>query len=140
MNWRLIFQLSLFGLAMGLATVFFLPSNIEPFVWFAVWVVSAYLIATRAMGRHFLHGLMVGIGNSLWITAVHVALFRAYADRHAEEIAMSANMGLPTHPRLMMALTGPAIGVISGIIIGLLSLLAGKLVKGRTTSATAGVA
>ncbi len=140
MNWRLIFQLSLFGLAMGIATVFFLPSRIEPFVWFVIWIVSAYLIATRAFGRYFLHGLAVGIGNSIWITAVHVALFRAYADRHAEEIAMSATMGLPTHPRLMMALTGPAIGVVSGIIIGLLALLASKLVKRRATPAPAGVA
>jgi hypothetical protein len=136
MNWRLIFQLSLFGLAMGLATVFFVPSNIEPFFWLVIFIISAYLIATRTMGRFFLHGLMVGIGNSIWITAVHVALFRAYADRHAQEVAMSATMGLPTHPRLMMALTGPVIGVVSGIVIGLLALLASRLVKGRATPAT----
>lgn len=135
MNWRLIFQLSLFGLAMGLATVFFVPSTIEPFLWLVIFIISAYLIATRAGGSYFLHGLMVGIGNSIWITAVHVALFQAYADRHAQEIAMSASMGLRTHPRLMMALTGPIIGIISGIVIGLLSLLASRFVKRRGTPA-----
>jgi hypothetical protein len=30
MNWKLIIQLSMFGLAMGIATVFVIPSNIEP--------------------------------------------------------------------------------------------------------------
>src|ERR1700712_4231696 len=100
MNWRLIFQLSLFGLAMGVATVFFLPSTIEPFFWLAIFIASAWMIATRAPGNYFLHGQFVGIGNSIWITAVHVAFFSAYADRHASEVAMMGQMGLPTHPRL----------------------------------------
>jgi len=30
MNWKLAIQLSLFGLAMGVSTVFLIPSNIEP--------------------------------------------------------------------------------------------------------------
>ena len=57
MNWKLILQLSLFGLAMGLATVFFISSSAEPFFWLAIFIASAYLIATRAPGRYFLHGL-----------------------------------------------------------------------------------
>ena len=140
MNWRLILQLSLFGLAMGIATVFLVPSNIEPFFWLVVMIVSAYLIATRAPGRYFLHGFAVSIANSAWITAVHVGLFRAYADRHAEEIAMMANMGLPTHPRVMMALMGPVWGIVSGVVLGLLALLASKLVKRREAAAPAGAA
>lgn len=30
MNWKLIVRLSLFGLAMGIATMFLIPSTIEP--------------------------------------------------------------------------------------------------------------
>src|ERR1700730_18679960 len=33
MNWPLIFQLSLFGLAMGVGTIFFISSRIEPILW-----------------------------------------------------------------------------------------------------------
>ena len=87
MNWSLIFQLSLYGLAMGLATVFVVPSTVEPFFWLVIFIISAYLIATRAPGRYFVHGLLVGIGNSIWITGVHVALFHSYAARHAGEVA-----------------------------------------------------
>ncbi len=39
MNGKLILQLSMFGLAMGLATVFFIPSSIEPAFWLAIFVV-----------------------------------------------------------------------------------------------------
>ena len=140
MNWRLIFQLSLFGLAMGVATVFIIPSTIEPFFWLAIFIASAWMIATHTPGRYFLHGLLVGISNSIWITAVHVALFSAYADRHAREVAMMGQMGLPAHPRLMTALMGPASGIVSGIIIGLLALLASRLVKRRAVAAPAGAA
>jgi hypothetical protein len=41
MNWRLIAQLSLFGLAMGIATVFFIPSTIEPLFWLVIFGISA---------------------------------------------------------------------------------------------------
>ncbi|MFZ0968503.1 MAG: hypothetical protein WAN13_09550, partial [Candidatus Acidiferrales bacterium] len=72
MNWKIIFLLSLFGLAMGIATVFVIPSKIEPFFWLVIFVVSAFVIARAAASRHFLHGLLVGIVNSVWITGAHI--------------------------------------------------------------------
>jgi hypothetical protein len=45
MDWKLVFQLSLFGLAMGIATVFVIPSNIEPWFWLLIFGVCAFLIA-----------------------------------------------------------------------------------------------
>lgn len=135
MNLKLIFQLSLFGLAMGVATVFILPSTIEPFFWLVIFIVSAYMIATRAPRQYFLHGVLVGLGNSIWITVVHVALFHAYAARHANELAAMRTMPMATHPRMLMALTGPLIGIVSGIVIGLLSMLAARLVRRRAPPA-----
>lgn len=47
---------------------------------------------------------------------------------------------LATHPRGMMLIVGLLIGVVSGVVIGLLALVAGKLVKGTpapSSSATA---
>ncbi len=42
MNWKLILQLSLFGLAMAVGTVFVIPSNVEPLFWLAIFAVCAY--------------------------------------------------------------------------------------------------
>src|SRR5205085_2941648 len=114
MNWKLILQLSGFGLAMGIATVFVIPSNIEPLFWLAIFVVSAYLIATRAPGRFFLHGLLVSMVNSVWVTSAHILLFEQYIANHPQEAAMMKSMPLPDSPRLMMACLGPVIGVASG--------------------------
>jgi hypothetical protein len=132
MNWKLIFQLSLFGLAMAFATVYFIPSGAEPFCWLIIFLICAYLIAKKCSGRYFLHGLLVSLVNSVWITAVHILLFRHYIASHPQEAEMMAKMPVPNRPRLMMLMTGPIVGVISGLILGLFAFIASKFVKKPT--------
>ena len=127
MNWKLIFGLSLFGLAMAVATVFVIPSTVEPVFWLIIFIVCAFIIARQVAVRHFLHGLMVGIVNSIWVTGAHILLFDAYLANHAKEAAMMRTAPLP--PRLMMGVVGPLIGVASGIILGLLAWIASKIVR-----------
>jgi hypothetical protein len=129
MNGKLILQLSMFGLAMGLATVFFIPSSIEPAFWLAIFLISAYIIARTVATKRFLHGLLLGLANCVWITSAHVLLATAYLANHAKEAAMMKQLPFPASPQVMMLITGPFVGVISGILIGLLALLAGTVVK-----------
>ena len=129
MDWKLIFQLSLFALAMGVATVFVIPSNIEPAFWLVIFVLCAYLIAKRAPGKPLLHGLLLGLVNCVWITASHILFADHYLANHAREAAMMASMPMPDSPRLMMALVGPVVGLISGVILGLFALVATKIWK-----------
>jgi len=114
---------------MAIGTVFVIPSNVEPIFWLLIFLVCAYLIARKRPDRHFLHGLLVGIVNSVWVTGAHIVFFSQYIASHPKEAAMMTSMPLPTHPRLMMACVGPIVGVISGIIIGLFAFVAGKIVK-----------
>jgi hypothetical protein len=129
MNLKLVLQLSLFGLAMAFATVFVIPAAVEPLCWLLIFVVCAYLIARRAPGSYFLHGLLVGILNSVWITFAHVLLFDQYIARHAREAEMMAQM--PLAPKAMMLVTGPIIGVVSGIVLGILALIVHRVVSTR---------
>lgn len=131
MNWKLILQLSMFGLAMGLATVFFIPSQVEPIFWLAIFIICAVIIAKRQPGRPFLHGLLVSLVNSVWITAAHVLLFDNYVATHGREAAMMQHA--PLSPRVMMVLTGPLVGLLSGIVLGLFALAASRLMRTRTT-------
>jgi hypothetical protein len=131
MNWKLILQLSLFGLAMGIATVFWISSTIEPFFWLVVLGISAWQLAARAGGRYFQHGVLVGLANSVWVTSAHVGFFSAYIARHPREAEMSAAMG---SPRLMMALFGPVIGILSGCIIGAVAVLVARSVRPQPRS------
>ena len=131
MNWKLISQLSLFGLAMGITTVFLIPSRIEPLFWLVIFAICAYIIARRCSSKYFLHGLFLGIANSVWVTASHILLFDSYIAHHPRDAAMMTSMPLPDSPRLMMALLGPVIGVVSGLVLGLFAVIAHRLVAGR---------
>ncbi len=133
MNWKLVFQLSLFGLAMAFLTVFVVSSTVEPACWLVIFVVCAYLIARRAPGSYFLHGLLIGIMNSVWITSAHVLLFDQYIAGHAREAEMMTRM--PLTPKTMMLVTGPIVGVVSGIFLGILALIVHRIVSTRTSPA-----
>jgi hypothetical protein len=135
MNWSLILKLSMFGLVMGIATVFVIPSSIEPIFWLGIFVVCAHLIAKNRPGNLFLHGLMVSLVNAVWITTAHMVFVGPYLSNHAQEAAMMANMPLPDSPRLMMLMTGPVVGLISGVVLGLFSFIAGKLTGLRRSPA-----
>ncbi|HEY8073963.1 MAG TPA: hypothetical protein VIF62_07635 [Labilithrix sp.] len=128
-NVKLVFQLSLFGLAMALGTVFLVPAKIEPIFWLAIFVTCAIVIAKKCTERHFLHGLTVSLANCVWITTAHIALFETYLAGHPQEAAMAAQMG---SPRLMMLVTGPVIGLISGLVLGSFAWIASKMVKPAT--------
>ncbi len=126
MNWKLILQLSLFGLAMAIGTVYFIPSDIEPVFWLVIFLVCAFLIAKNCSEKYFLTGLLVSLANCVWITSAHIIFFNDYALNHPEEMAMTPE-GMS--PRLMMLVMGPVVGAVSGVVLGLFSLVASKILK-----------
>jgi hypothetical protein len=125
MNWKLIIQLSFFGLIMAFATISLIPEKIEPAFWLVIFVFCAYVIAKVVPGKYFLHGFMVSIFNCIWITAAHAFFYNSYSAHHADMTKMYNGI----HPRLYMSGFGVIIGVISGIVLGLFAFLASKMVK-----------
>jgi hypothetical protein len=132
MNWKLIFGLSLFGLAMAFGSLYFIPESIEWIFWIAILLISAFIIARNAPGKYFLHGFMVCIVNCIWITIVHISFYNTYVQNHPQWVEMMAKSPLREHPKRWMAVSGPVAGIVSGIVLGLLSLLFSRLMKRRT--------
>lgn len=129
MKWNLIFILSLFGFLMAIATIFLIPTSIEAFFWIPIYLVYAYIIAKRAEGDYFLHGLFLGIANSLWISLLHAMLFTKYIFNNGQVSETLAKLPKLGPPRLMLIIYGPMIGVFAGIILGLLCVAASKVVE-----------
>jgi hypothetical protein len=129
MNWKIVFQLSIFGLIMAFATISLIPEKIEFVFWLFVFIFSAYVIAKVCRGKYFLHGFMVSIINCIWITGAHIIFYSTYIANHPGMAKMSHDHPfLPTHPRVAMLITGPFVGIICGIIIGLFAVIASKIV------------
>ncbi len=128
MNWKIIFQLSVFGLIMAFATVSLIPQIIEPAFWFLIFVFCAIVIAKVCTEKYFLNGFCVSLVNCVWIVAVHIIFAKSYVSHHLD-MAMKMPGALAIHPRLGMLITGPVVGIISGVVLGLFSLIASKFVK-----------
>ena len=126
---KLIFQLSLFGLAMGFATISLIPQNIEPFFWLIIFIFCAYTIAKHCSGKFFMHGFMVSLVNSVWITAIHILFFQTYMANHPDQLSMMAELPMPYSPRIMMLLSILPFGIVFGLALGLFSFIASKIVK-----------
>ena len=132
MNWKLIFPLSIFGLIMAFATVSLIPEKIEPAFWLVIFIFCAYVIAKVCPGKYFMHGFLVSLVNCVWIVAVHAAFYVTYAHNHKDVAELGAKIlpaSIAIHPRLSMVIVGPLFGVAFGIILGLFSLVASKIVK-----------
>lgn len=129
MNYKLIFQLSLFGLAMAIATVFLIPSNTEPLFWLVIFVISAYFIALKSSGKYFKTGFWVSIANCVWITTAHIIFFHTYIANHPQEADMMTKMPIPDSPRLMMLITGPVVGIVTGLILGSFAFIASRILQ-----------
>lgn len=129
MNWKLIFGLSLFGLAMAFGTVFAISPRVEPFFWLVIFVVCAFAIARQAPLRPFLHGFLLGIVNSVWVTGAHIVFFNRYVAGHPQEAAMMLSSRAPIAPKFLMAIVGPMVGLVSGVVIGVLAYAVTKMLK-----------
>ncbi|MCX6258282.1 MAG: hypothetical protein NTW49_10375 [Bacteroidia bacterium] len=128
MNFKLIFLLSLFGLFMGIATVYFIPAGIEPVIWLVIFAFCAYIIAKKCDGKLFLHGFVTSLFNCVWITAFHLMFFDSYLVNHQAEARMMVSMPKGIDPKYFMLVTGIFIGIVSGLVLGLFSYLMGKIV------------
>ncbi len=130
MNGKLIFLLSLFGLAMAVGTVSVIPSKIEGVLWLPIFVTIALLVARRAPGQFFMHGFLIGLTNWVWVAAAHVILRDPYMAHHAKEAAAFQATPLPS---VMKRFDLPIPG-LSGIIIGSLSWIASKFAAPKRTA------
>lgn len=108
--------------------------TIEPFCWLVVFLISAFFIAKYASGKYFLHGLVLGILNSIWITAVHVMLYEHYVAGHPDYMEMMAGLppDLAAHPRRMMLPINLIIGLLSGVVLGVFAFIAGRIARRKS--------
>jgi hypothetical protein len=131
MNWKIIIQLSLFGLIMAFGTLALIPQNVEPLFWLIIFGFCALVIAKVCPGKYFLHGFLVSMVNCIWITGVHIYFYQTYVNHHPAMTGIGQSMpsSFSIHPRLTMLIFGPVFGILSGIILGLFALIASKIVK-----------
>jgi hypothetical protein len=133
MNLRPILTLALSGLIIGLLSLFGLTRGIEPFLWLFIALGSAWWLAKSVASRPFLHGLfagfLMGIGNSV----MQSLFIDSYIASNPEAAQGLQQIPGNVSPRFFVLMVGPIIGMVYGLCLGLLTLLAIRLRKRAST-------
>jgi TctA family transporter len=130
-NWKLIFLLTLFGVAIAFAGVLGLPGRIEAYIWLFVFVIYAAIIVRKTTGKYFLHAFAACTISGVWIGIIHAIFISTYLADHHVIRQVYKMMPLSHHRRLLSVIMGTIIGVLMGIIAGLIAHAFGKITKKR---------
>lgn len=130
MNWKLVFTLALFGVAMGIAAVLgFYPPSLEWLLWLIITLFCAWVIAKKAAAKLFLHGFMVGLFDGLIVPIITAVFFSTYLANNPSYADQAKQLPAGQDMRTFSFILAPVIGVVYGLVLGFFAWLAGKIFK-----------
>lgn len=131
MNWKLILLLSLTGILSGLANVYLVPAKYSALIEMPVSLFCAYILARAQDRRYFLHGLAVGTISAVLATATRLVLLQQYLGHQPADALQYTKMAQEAHGTVAQAIImmGVFFTIVSGIVVGLFSLAAGKIIN-----------
>ena len=126
MDWKLIVILSGLGLIMGALSVKGFTGKLEPFLWLLFGIAVSLVLSKNINDRVFFHGLLIGLAWGVINSLTQSVFFDTYlANNPQVEKNFESVTFMP--PRYFVLITGPVIGLITGAVIGGLSLLLKKV-------------
>jgi hypothetical protein len=134
MSWRLIFLLSLLSIPMGFASLLGLTGSYEWLMWLAVGIFSAWRFATKTKVDLFLHGFYLGILDGIFNSVIQSIFFRTYLANNPRMVDAFSSLPQDLSPKLVLLIMGPIIGVVSGVAFGIITVVAGSLVRRPATA------
>jgi hypothetical protein len=128
MKWKTILLLSLFGILMGLNSVFGIIKNVEWILWIIIAIVSAYVLNRRTEKLLVTHAVVTGLFMGILNAIIQSSLFDSYLANNPE-IEGFKQWPITAEPQYFLLMAGPFLGIIYGLIIGLFGLIIKKISK-----------
>jgi hypothetical protein len=104
LNYRLIFLLSLGGLALAALTLFSVKSSVEQVIWALMFTAYGYPVLKYGRENYFFHGLYAGLLNMLWMALVHTIWLPVYLSHHIGQGPFFVSLAKSPYPRLVVLL------------------------------------
>ncbi|MCI0331538.1 MAG: hypothetical protein L0196_11455 [candidate division Zixibacteria bacterium] len=137
MNWKLVFGLTVFGILMGVLSLFGYTQGMEWLLWLVIAVICSVIIAKALSGKFFLTGLVIGLLDGVFNSIVQSAFFSTYLTNNPKFAEGFGPIPGGLDPRMFVLIAGPFIGLLYGLALGLLAWLAGRVFKKSTVQAPA---
>lgn len=126
MNWTLIILLSLFGAIMGFLSVKGYTGKLEPVLWILFGIISSLVLSKNVENKVFMHALLIGLFWGVLNAIIQSSFFEQYLTNNPSIQDRFKSTG-SIKPQLFVLITGPVIGLITGLVLWGLTLLLRKL-------------
>jgi hypothetical protein len=115
---------------MGMLTLFgVVPFNAEGYVWLVISVACAIAIATRFGSRTFITGAATGFLQGATSKLVQGIFSETYAARNPGLMEKLSDIPAGMDFKYFVLMLVPFVGIGSALVLGLLSFLAGRMLK-----------
>jgi uncharacterized membrane protein YiaA len=131
MKWMLILVLSLSGAIMGLFTLYFIPARYEAVVGTPLFLTCGWFIGRYATRKWFLHGFLLGVLNTVIVTAIRASFAQVYLAHHAADAEKFARMSTESGATVVqvMLMLGLFNALIAGLVMGFFAIIGVGFVK-----------
>lgn len=129
MNWKLILNCSPLAVLMGIASLFGFTRGIEWVLWLIIAIVVAFLVARRTPSHLLPTGLMIGLTMGIINAIIQTAFFSAYLESNPDAAEQFAQAPGGLDGRIIVMVSGPFIGLLYGLVLGLFCFIAGRIVQ-----------
>ena len=129
MNWRLIISLSVFGVAMGVASVLGFTKGLEPVLWLVIAFFCAVVIARTVRAKHLAHGFLTGVITGGLAPLIQALWFPTYIANNPKVSDQFKQLPPNFSARTLFFVLVPILAIVSGVVLGLLSWVGSKVIK-----------
>lgn len=127
MNWTLILLVSLLGVLVGIVNIFGLM-DVNPYIISGVmWLLSALFLGRFAHRKYFNHGFITGIISSIVGSILVIVFWDTYVASNPKIAEQISQLPEGFDMRSVMYISSLVGAVIGGVILGLLTMLSGKV-------------
>ena len=109
------------GLLAGIATIYFIPSQVEILLWIILTIVIGLLCHKFYPEKIFIKTFLFALLTGITITLTHITLLKDYLLSHKVEIEVLDKIRLFNSDRLTLVIIAPiywlALGLLSGLTV-----------------------
>ena len=127
-NQKIILQTSLFGVLMGIFSVFGWSQNSQPFIWLFTALITSFYLYKNLKNGIFIHCIIIGLSWGFDCALVIVLFFKTYHLNNPLFVNELLNISF-SYPRAILLTVGPLAGLSLGFFIYIPIYILKKLKK-----------
>jgi hypothetical protein len=126
MNWSIIALLFPLAIIMGILAVKGFTHGIEPYLWLCFGIAAAIVVSKNIDDKIFVNALLIGLSWGIINGVIQSSFFNLYLTNNPSLVKNFDKVTFMPQ-RYFPLVTGPVMGLVTGLLIGGLSLFLKRL-------------